>query len=156
MSDTHNSQNGYRLATAAFALAYTSRKPQSSPYRSKIFCKSAQLPHFLVGVGNIAKLSSSTITKILVRSPARRQNFPFGKFQSFGKKNERPHRHYLQANHAQSVADLMIEASIKGIWNFSPAKLIVPASVTVENVDLYSGLAVLCKSVTQTAKTLDT
>ncbi len=174
MSDTHNSQVRRDFGTIGL---------QSSP-RVGIHIRKAikaienflQLnrlnPAFLVGVGNIGKavlkhdyqnfgveilagfdtdlsLTSTQIAGVKI--------FPLENFSLLAKRMS-VHIGIIctPANHAQSVADLMIEASIKGIWNFSPAKLIVPASVTVENVDLYSGLAVLCKSVTQTAKTLDT
>ena len=44
---------------------------------------------------------------------------------------------------AQDVADLMVAAGIKGIWNFTPAKLSLPESVTTQKEDLAEGLAVL-------------
>lgn len=44
---------------------------------------------------------------------------------------------------AQGVADLMIDAGIRGIWNFTPAELKVPANVVVQREDMASGLAVL-------------
>lgn len=44
---------------------------------------------------------------------------------------------------AQDVADRMIDAGIKGIWNFTPVKLKVPPDVVVQQEDLASGLAVL-------------
>ncbi|MBQ9458229.1 MAG: redox-sensing transcriptional repressor Rex [Bacilli bacterium] len=44
---------------------------------------------------------------------------------------------------AQSVATLLVENGIVGIWNFAPVTLKVPKSVVVENVDLSSSLAVL-------------
>jgi redox-sensing transcriptional repressor len=37
---------------------------------------------------------------------------------------------------AQTVADMLVGAGIKGILNFSPAKLKVPTSVYVEDVDI--------------------
>ena len=49
----------------------------------------------------------------------------------------------VPASAAQDVADLLVEAGIKGIWNFSPVKLHVPESVIVQKEDLSSGLAVL-------------
>jgi len=45
--------------------------------------------------------------------------------------------------HAQEVAKTMLSANIKGIWNFTSTKLQLPADIAVEDVDLYSGLAVL-------------
>ena len=44
---------------------------------------------------------------------------------------------------AQETADLMIRAGIRGIWNFSPAKLKVPEGVVTQKEDLAEGLAVL-------------
>ena len=44
---------------------------------------------------------------------------------------------------AQDAADRLVEAGIKGIWNFSPIKLHVPDTVVVQREDISSGLAVL-------------
>ncbi|MBL7016241.1 MAG: redox-sensing transcriptional repressor Rex [Kiritimatiellales bacterium] len=44
---------------------------------------------------------------------------------------------------AQGIADVMIEGGIRGIWNFTPTKLTVPAHVTLQREDLASSLAVL-------------
>lgn len=44
---------------------------------------------------------------------------------------------------AQGVVDMLVEAGITGIWNFTPAKLQVPENVIVEKVDLAASLAVL-------------
>ncbi len=44
---------------------------------------------------------------------------------------------------AQETAELMIRAGIRGIWNFSPARLEVPAGVVTQKEDLAEGLAVL-------------
>jgi redox-sensing transcriptional repressor len=44
---------------------------------------------------------------------------------------------------AQACADMLVEAGIRGIWNFSPVKLNVPKNVHVENADLAAGLAAL-------------
>ncbi|MDD3051726.1 MAG: redox-sensing transcriptional repressor Rex [Candidatus Cloacimonetes bacterium] len=41
---------------------------------------------------------------------------------------------------AQSVADLMIENGVSGIWNFSRIKLRAPENVIIENIDLYEDL----------------
>ncbi len=46
---------------------------------------------------------------------------------------------------AQATADYLINAGIKGIWNFTPVKLEVPKDVIVQNEDLSSGLAILCR-----------
>ncbi|MBI9020211.1 MAG: redox-sensing transcriptional repressor Rex [Verrucomicrobia bacterium] len=47
------------------------------------------------------------------------------------------------ASVAQDIADVMIEGGIRGIWNFTPAKLSVPAHVSLQREDLASSLAVL-------------
>lgn len=47
------------------------------------------------------------------------------------------------ASVAQGIADAMIEGGIRGIWNFTPAKLTVPEHVTLQREDLASSLAVL-------------
>jgi len=44
---------------------------------------------------------------------------------------------------AQTVADTMVRAGIKGIWNFTPAKLQLPANIVTQKEDLAEGLAVL-------------
>jgi len=43
----------------------------------------------------------------------------------------------------QETAERLVDAGIKGIWNFSPVKLRVPDDVIVQREDLSSGLAVL-------------
>lgn len=47
------------------------------------------------------------------------------------------------ASVAQGIADTMIEGGIRGIWNFTPAKLNVPEHVILQREDLASSLAVL-------------
>lgn len=37
---------------------------------------------------------------------------------------------------AQEVADLLVQAGVRGILNFAPRKLFVPAAVTLRNVDM--------------------
>lgn len=49
----------------------------------------------------------------------------------------------VPAEVAQEVTDTMIEAGIKGVWNFTPVKLQVPDDIIVEKVDLAASLAVL-------------
>jgi redox-sensing transcriptional repressor len=49
----------------------------------------------------------------------------------------------VPATVAQEVADLMVNAGIMGIWNFTPVKLKVPEGVVVQKEDLAEGLAVL-------------
>jgi redox-sensing transcriptional repressor len=47
------------------------------------------------------------------------------------------------AEAAQSVADLMVTAGIRAIWNFTPAHIQVPERVILQNEDLYHSLASL-------------
>ena len=42
---------------------------------------------------------------------------------------------------AQKVADCMVEGGIRAIWNFAPVHLRVPASIILQNEDLYHSLA---------------
>jgi redox-sensing transcriptional repressor len=44
---------------------------------------------------------------------------------------------------AQRVADAMVEAGIRAIWNFAPVHLHVPANVLLQSEDLYRSLASL-------------
>lgn len=48
---------------------------------------------------------------------------------------------------AQEVAEAMVEAGIKAIWNFAPRSLEVPGDVFVKNEDLAAELAVLSHHV---------
>lgn len=48
---------------------------------------------------------------------------------------------------AQSCADQLVAAGIKGIWNFAPIQLNVPRGVKVQNMDLAQSLAVLSHQV---------
>ena len=45
---------------------------------------------------------------------------------------------------AQGVADTLVGAGIKAIWNFSPADIKVPPHIALQNEDLSIGLALLC------------
>ena len=49
----------------------------------------------------------------------------------------------VPAASAQEAAEHLVRAGVRGIWNFTPAKLKVPASVVVQKEDLAEGLAVL-------------
>jgi redox-sensing transcriptional repressor len=46
--------------------------------------------------------------------------------------------------HAQKTADILVNAGIEGIWNFTNVKLRVPDTVVVQQEDLSSGFAMLC------------
>lgn len=51
----------------------------------------------------------------------------------------------VPASQAQSVADMMIEAGIRGIWNFSTAALNVPKHIIVQQEDIITSLVILQK-----------
>ncbi|WFA08721.1 redox-sensing transcriptional repressor Rex [Tissierella sp. Yu-01] len=44
---------------------------------------------------------------------------------------------------AQPIADRLVKAGIKGIWNFAPCDLVVPEDVIVENVRLNESILIL-------------
>lgn len=50
---------------------------------------------------------------------------------------------------AQDVADIMIRAGIRAIWNFTSVRLLVPPSIIVQDENLASSLAVLSKRLAQ-------
>ena len=49
----------------------------------------------------------------------------------------------VPANAAQGVADSLVAAGVKGIWNFAPTKLTVPIRIPLVNEDLSVGLSAL-------------
>lgn len=53
----------------------------------------------------------------------------------------------VPADAAQDIADTMVEAGIKGIWNFSPCALKVPKNVIVQQEDLIASLVILQKGM---------
>ena len=55
----------------------------------------------------------------------------------------------VPASEAQSVADKLVAAGVKGIWNFAPIKLNVPPTVPLVNEDLSIGLSALSYHMTQ-------
>ena len=44
---------------------------------------------------------------------------------------------------AQDVADTLVAANIKAIWNFTPHRIKVPAGVVVQNTSIYADLALM-------------
>jgi redox-sensing transcriptional repressor len=48
---------------------------------------------------------------------------------------------------AQELADLMVRAGIRAIWNFSPVKVMAPQDVIVQHENLASSLVVLSKKL---------
>lgn len=55
----------------------------------------------------------------------------------------------VPAAEAQSVADMLVAAGVKGIWNFAPIKLSVPSAVPLVNEDLSVGLSALSYHMSQ-------
>ncbi|MCI6158553.1 MAG: redox-sensing transcriptional repressor Rex [Selenomonadaceae bacterium] len=55
----------------------------------------------------------------------------------------------VPAAFAQGVADQLVAAGIKGIWNFAPIKMQVPASMHIVNEDLSIGLSSLSYHITR-------
>ena len=53
---------------------------------------------------------------------------------------------------AQATAELLVEAGIKGIWNFTSAKLKLPDDIIVHREDLAAGFAVLSAKVSKLEK----
>jgi redox-sensing transcriptional repressor len=53
----------------------------------------------------------------------------------------------VPAEDAQPVADLMVEAGIRAIWNFAPVRLQLPERLIVRNEDLYCSLAALSQKL---------
>ena len=54
----------------------------------------------------------------------------------------------VPAQFAQQVADKLVKANIKGIWNFAPVKMRVPEVVKIVNEDLSVGLSRLSYYIT--------
>lgn len=55
----------------------------------------------------------------------------------------------VPAPFAQEVANLMVSAGIRAIWNFAPVKLTVPEGVVVENQSLAWGLITLSHAMSK-------
>lgn len=55
----------------------------------------------------------------------------------------------VPAAFAQGVADTLVEAGIKGIWNFAPIKMKVPETMHIVNEDLSIGLSSLSYHITR-------
>ncbi|HHW24608.1 MAG TPA: redox-sensing transcriptional repressor Rex [Bacillota bacterium] len=51
----------------------------------------------------------------------------------------------VPVEHAQEICDRLVACGIRAIWNFAPTILRVPEGVMVENENLASSLAILCK-----------
>ncbi|MCM1071304.1 MAG: redox-sensing transcriptional repressor Rex [Alistipes timonensis] len=49
----------------------------------------------------------------------------------------------VPVEHAQSAADLLTEAGVKALWNFTPFRLSAPEGVVLTNTSIYAHLAVM-------------
>lgn len=54
--------------------------------------------------------------------------------------------------HAQAMADALVKAGIRAIWNFTPAHISVPANIAVRNENMASSLAVLSAKLREILK----
>ena len=45
--------------------------------------------------------------------------------------------------HAQEVSDLLVDAGIKALWNFSPFRITAPEGIVIQNTSIYAHLAVM-------------
>lgn len=50
---------------------------------------------------------------------------------------------------AQEVADSLVQAGVKALWNFTPTRICVPEGVVVSNTSIYSHLAVMYNRLAQ-------
>lgn len=53
----------------------------------------------------------------------------------------------VPSTQAQEITDILVNAGIKAIWNFTNVKLKVPQDVVVQKEDLTSGYAMLCVKI---------
>lgn len=115
---------------------------------------------FLVGVGNLGTALMGyqgfeqyglNIVAAFDTNPEKigitvhgKQVFPLEMMNELG---QRMHVHMgilcVPADEAQSVANIMVNAGIRGIWNFTPTTLKVPEDIVVQREDIAAGLAVL-------------
>jgi len=49
----------------------------------------------------------------------------------------------VPVEHAQNVADRLIEAGVKAIWNFTPYRICAPEGIVISNTSIYAHLAVM-------------
>lgn len=56
----------------------------------------------------------------------------------------------MPSQYAQAICDIMVRAGIRAIWNFTPARVVVPEGTILENAQLTSSFAVLSSKLRQT------
>ena len=44
---------------------------------------------------------------------------------------------------AQEVCDIMVDAGIKALWNFTPFRITAPEDIVITNTSIYAHLAVM-------------
>lgn len=49
----------------------------------------------------------------------------------------------VPVEHAQEVADRLIKAGVKAIWNFTPYRICAPEGIVISNTSIYAHLAVM-------------
>ena len=61
----------------------------------------------------------------------------------------------VNREHAQDVADTLIEGGVEGIWNFAPVDLKIPEDVAIENVHLSESLHTLAFKIKNNEKNME-
>lgn len=61
----------------------------------------------------------------------------------------------VPASFAQEVADALVDAGVKGIWNFAPVRMSVPENMHIVNEDLSVGLSSLSYHITKNIRFAD-
>ncbi len=124
----------------------------------------------LVGVGNLGAALLGyrgfenyglRITGAFDRDPAKvgkwiqgRKVQPLSRLPAFVKRDDiRLGVLTVTAEAAQETADLMIQAGIRGIWNFTPVNLKLPEGVVSQKEDLAEGLALLSRRLLHLSST---
>jgi len=49
----------------------------------------------------------------------------------------------VPVDHAQEAADMLVDAGVKALWNFTPFRISVTPGVVIENTSIYADLAVI-------------
>jgi redox-sensing transcriptional repressor len=127
---------------------------------SALLDPSATEPVVLVGAGALGRAvlryvaerrSRMSVRAIFDKAPAKvnrrirgRYCYPIARLRPFVKKAEiQLGIITVPAKEAQGVADLLVDAGVKGLMNFAPVSLSVGPDVVVENMDIMVALAKL-------------
>jgi redox-sensing transcriptional repressor len=117
---------------------------------------------FLVGVGSLGtallkypgfEKAGARIVAAFDADPTKAgqsiNEIPILPMEKFTGLAERMHIHVgiltVPVEAAQATVDLMVGSGIRAIWNFAPATLDIPGNVIVENLELFSSLALLLR-----------